>query len=192
MGHIERKQRERENTKNSILKAALDIAIAEGWTAVTIRRISEKIEYTTSIVYSHFENKEALLLEIVDQGFEKLYKYIMKSLKNEDDPKKQIMIVSLANWDFAMTNRELYNLMFNLNRPSGDNATKGMQIIEDIFFQYTGKSRDEVEHIVLNWICLRRGCLNLLIDFSMQDKETDSRQLYIEFMSRFIYSITPN
>ncbi len=56
MGHIERKKREQQITRNSILKAALDIANAEGWQAVTIRKISESIEYTTSIVYSHFEN----------------------------------------------------------------------------------------------------------------------------------------
>ena len=44
MGHIERKKRDKENIKNSILKAALDIAIAEGWQTVTIHRISEAIE----------------------------------------------------------------------------------------------------------------------------------------------------
>jgi AcrR family transcriptional regulator len=192
MGHLERKNREKENIRTGILKAALDIAIAEGWQAVTIRRISESIEYTTSIVYSHFESKEALLLEITNQGFDKLLKLSEKVLKKENDPKRQLMTVSLANWDFATANKELYHLMFNINRPSGANAFKGMAIIETIFSKLSGNNDETARHLFLNWICLRRGCINLLLDFKKRDENINPRELYIEFIDRFISSITLN
>jgi AcrR family transcriptional regulator len=192
MGHIERKQREKENTRNAIMKAALEIAIAEGWQAVTIRKISEAVEYTTSIVYGHFESKEALLLEIRDSGYRQMYEISEKALKAETDPKKQLLTLSLVNWDFACANKELYHLMFNLNRPSGDLAFKGMDLIENIFTKLTGKNREEIKSLFLNWICLRRGCINLLIDFRKPDSDIDPRNLYIEFMERFISSITPS
>lgn len=191
MGHIERKQREKENTRNNILKAALDIAIAEGWQAVTIRRISEAIEYTTSIVYSHFESKDALLLEIRNQGFSQLYTLGVNALTEENDPKKQLLTISLVNWDFAFANKELYQLMFNINRPSGDMAFKGMNLIENVFAKLTSKNIEEIKSLILNWICLRMGCINMLLDVHSRDENIDHRKLYIEFIERFIYSITP-
>ena len=191
MGHLERRNRDKENTKNSILKAALDIAIAEGWQAVTIRKISEAVEYTTSIVYGYFESKEALLLEISNSGFSQLYKLSDTALSQETDPGQQLLKLSLINWDFAQENKELYQLMFNLKRPAGDVAFKGMSLIEDVFYKLTGKNEKEINSLILNWICLRRGCINLLTDFHEVEENVNARELYIEFMNRFIISITP-
>jgi AcrR family transcriptional regulator len=200
MGHIERKKREKENTKNSILKAALDIANKEGWQAVTIRRISESIEYTTSIVYEHFENKEALLNEISINGFRSLYQQGERILSEELDPEEQLLRVSLNSWDFALKNRELYNLMFSLNQPSDENSIKGMDLIKGIFVKLTGKNESEIDSIVLNWLCLRQGSINFLMNFNpvsldkMNDNELEIklRELFIEFIERFISSIKPN
>jgi len=191
MSHIERKIRDKENTKNSILKAALDIANSEGWQAVTIRRISEKIEYTTSIVYEHFESKEALLREITNSGFRTLYQQFEKTFSKKSDPKKQLIQLSLINWDFAINNKELYHLMFSLERPSNENVTRGMTLIKDVFAKLTGKKKDEVDTLILNWVCLRQGAINLMLDF--KDDELDvknPRELYIEFIERFISSIS--
>ena len=46
MGHIERRLRAKEEMKQSILDAAREIAAKEGWQAVTIRKIADKIEYS--------------------------------------------------------------------------------------------------------------------------------------------------
>ncbi len=191
MGHIERKKREQQITRNSILKAALDIANAEGWQAVTIRKISESIEYTTSIVYSHFENKEALLREITNYGFRLLNQQGEKLLLEELKPAKQLLKVSLNNWDFAANNKELHHLMFSMGKPSDDDANKGMARIKEVFTKLTGKSESEIESYILNWICLRRGCLDLLMDYDKSDDGINPRDLYIEFIERFISSITP-
>lgn len=188
MSHIERKKRDKENTRNSILKAALDIAIAKGWQSVTIRKISEAIEYTTSIVYGHFDSKEALFHEIRDSGFDLLYKQFEKIHDEETDPKKQLMKLSLINWDFAQNNKELYNLMFFFGKPSSEVANKGLTLINDIFIKLTGKTEDEVDSLVLNWICLRQGAINLMMNF--QGNNSNAREIYIEFIDRFISSIS--
>jgi AcrR family transcriptional regulator len=191
MGHIERKKREKENIKKSILDAALNIAIKEGWQAVTIRRIAEAIEYTTSIVYGHFESKDALLLEIMNQGFTQLYALSEKALKEEVYPKNQLLTISELHWDFALANKELYNLMFNVNRPSGNMAFQGMNLIQDVFQNLTGESNEKIRSLILNWICLRHGCINLLLEFKEHHENINPRELYIEFIERFITSITP-
>ncbi len=190
MGHLERKMREKENTKSRILKAALDIAIAENWQAVTIRRISEAIEYTTSIVYEHFENKEALLREITNFGFQKLYKQSEKVLSEELEPQEQLLKLSLISWDFAQNNKELYQLMFSFEKPTGEFASKGMFNIIELFIKLTGKSKEEVDSIILNWICLRQGTINLTLNFKEDQLSVKPREQYIEFINRFILSIT--
>ena len=191
MGHLVRKLRDKENIKQSILNAALEIAIAEGWQAVTIRRISEEIEYTTSIVYGHFESKEALLLEITNTGFISLNQEFEKVLSKEMDPKKQLLQLSLINWDFAINNKELYKLMFNFGKPSNENAIRGMNLIKEIFMKLTGKSKNKVDSLILNWICLRRGAINMILEFQGDELYMKKhRELYIEFIERFISSIS--
>ena len=193
MGHLERKIRNKENIKNSILKAALDIANADGWQAVTIRKISEEIEYTTSIVYGHFESKEALLREIINTGFLSLNQEFEKILSKEMNPEKQLLQLSLINWDFALNNKELYKLMFNFGKPSNENANKGRDLIKAIFVKITGKSKKMVDSLILNWICLRRGAINMIIEFHGDKLDLQKkRKLYIEFMERFISSISVN
>ena len=46
MGSKERIHRIKENTKVNIINAAHDIVKEEGWQALSMRKIAEKIEYT--------------------------------------------------------------------------------------------------------------------------------------------------
>ena len=64
MGPKERREREREEIRTSILEAARDLFANEGVEAVTMRRIAEKIEYSPTAIYFHFKDKESLLAEL--------------------------------------------------------------------------------------------------------------------------------
>ena len=131
MGCVERKQREKEQVRQSILDAALKIAVEEGWHALTIRKIADAIEYTPPIVYEHFENKEELIQELFLSGFRELQKgYDLKN-QSETDPKKIIMSLSLNHWDFAFKHKDLYQLMFSLERPIPNEEIKtGIRLIK--------------------------------------------------------------
>jgi AcrR family transcriptional regulator len=190
--HLERKQREKQQIKDRILFAALDIAKAEGWEGVTIRRIADAVEYTTSIVYGHFESKEDLLEQLADKGFEQLYEQLEKVIAKENDPAMQLLELSMINWKFAAANKALYELMFTTKRPTGQNAAKGMDLVRSIFVKLTGKQ--DVSAYVLNWLCLRRGCIDLLLQNRQSHKASGLSvkpdKLYMEFMTRFIESIS--
>ena len=69
MGLSERKIKHREEVRASILEAAREVVLKEGWQALSIRKIAEAIDYSVPVIYDHFINKEALLLEFVTQGF---------------------------------------------------------------------------------------------------------------------------
>lgn len=196
MSYIERKQRGKEKIKKDILEAALKIAIKDGWQSVTIRKIADSIEYTPPIVYEHFENKEALLQEIILSGFINLNKKFNKAKNEEQDPRKLLLEYSLIHWDFACNNRELYKLMFSLERATqNEEAVRGLFLFKENFMQITGKKEaEDVMPLILNWICLIIGTEAIMMHFESVKKthgiDTDPRQLYIEFINRFISSIS--
>ena len=114
MGITERRIRQKEEVRVSILGTAWQIVKDEGWQSLSIRKIADAIEYSVPVVYDHFENKEAILLEFGKQGFELLIKKLQVAKKKSDDPAEQLRAISDAYWHFAFSNKEYYQLMFGL------------------------------------------------------------------------------
>ena len=56
MGRKERRLRDQQELKQSMLEAARAIALAEGWSNVTMRKIADRIEYSHAAIYDYFEN----------------------------------------------------------------------------------------------------------------------------------------
>ncbi len=114
MGTKERRAKERETLKDTIVAAAKDIALQEGWHAVTVRKIAEKIEYTPPIIYQYFKDKNELFNEIKREGYQKLLAYYKRILIDSKDATEILTNLALAYWDFAWENPELYKLMYGL------------------------------------------------------------------------------
>ena len=56
-----RREREVEEMKELILSAASDIIASQGFDKLSIRKIAKKIEYSPSIIYHYFDDKEEIL-----------------------------------------------------------------------------------------------------------------------------------
>ena len=117
MGIVERKQRQKEEVKASILAAASKLVEKEGWQALSIRKIADAIEYSVSVIYDHFENKEALLLEFTKRGFQLLNAELLKAKKRFANPEQRIEAIAYAYWKFAFSHKEYYQLMYGLGMP---------------------------------------------------------------------------
>ncbi|MBL7700541.1 MAG: TetR/AcrR family transcriptional regulator [Chitinophagaceae bacterium] len=124
MGIAERKIRQKEEVRASILQAAWKIVQEEGWQALSIRRIADAIEYSVPVIYDHFENKEAILLEFTKQGFGLLSDEMAKAKKRYSDPEKQIEAMAFSYWEFAFDNKAIYQVMYGLGLPSCDTVNK--------------------------------------------------------------------
>lgn len=46
-----------ERMKQEILDTAMEIGIEEGFEALTVRKISDRMDYTTGVIYHHFKDK---------------------------------------------------------------------------------------------------------------------------------------
>lgn len=114
MGSKERIHRLKENTRSNILDAAHDIVKEEGWQALSMRKIADKIEYTAPIIYEYYANKEAILLELTKKGFMLLSCRMNEAASQHTDLAQQIEAMWLAYWNFAFAEKEYYQLMFGV------------------------------------------------------------------------------
>ncbi|GAA2645444.1 TetR/AcrR family transcriptional regulator [Paractinoplanes durhamensis] len=103
----ERREREREDRERRIIDAAREIAEAEGWDAVTTRRLAERIEYSQPVLYSHFKGKDAIMAAVAIDGFAELAAEL-RAARTEAG----LAEVATAYTRFAETRPVLYETMF--------------------------------------------------------------------------------
>src|SRR5512134_2048054 len=72
MGSKERQDRERQAVTDSILDAARELFLAEGYQSVSIRKIAERIEYSPAAIYSYYPSKDDIFLALAKEGFHRL------------------------------------------------------------------------------------------------------------------------
>ncbi len=116
MGPKERRVREREEIRGKILDAARDLFVAEGYDAVTMRRIADRIEYSPTAIYFHFRDKEALLKELCQSDFLSLAQQFV-AMQDIADPIEKMKATGRAYLKFGLDNPNHYRLMFMTPHP---------------------------------------------------------------------------
>jgi AcrR family transcriptional regulator len=108
-----RRERERAEREKSIVTAARELAEAEGWDAVTTRRLAEKVEYSQPVLYSHFNGKDAIVVAVAVEGFAELAAQLRAARTGAADADSALAAVSRAYTDFADRRPALYDAMFS-------------------------------------------------------------------------------
>ncbi|HEY8131578.1 MAG TPA: TetR/AcrR family transcriptional regulator [Thermoanaerobaculia bacterium] len=126
MGTKERRERERKEIRTTILDAAREMFIAEGYEAVTMRKIADRIEYSPTAIYFHFKDKDALIHELCDADFEALA-HEFAGIARIADPIEQIRRIGHAYADFGLRNPNHYRLMFMTPHPPYSPADSRIQ-----------------------------------------------------------------
>ena len=116
MGISERKKREKGRLRNLILDTARKLFVEFGFEKVTLRRIAGEIEYSPATIYLYFKNKDEILFELHDEGFEKFYNLQLGTISIKD-PWERLRFHGMAYIKFAVENPEFYDLMFIMRGP---------------------------------------------------------------------------
>ncbi len=98
-----RREREIEEMKELILLAASDIIASEGFDKLSIRKIAKKIEYSPSIIYHYFKDKEEILNNVMQRGYKKIVSAV-SSLKIENSSPEERLIQMTKNYIEAALN----------------------------------------------------------------------------------------
>ena len=113
MGIDERKGRELAKRESRIVAAARAIAEREGWDAVTIRRLAGEIEFSQPVLYSHFENRNAIIAAVAVEGFKEITVTLGKAAERSTG-RNALRKVATAYLAFARRHPALYEAMFVL------------------------------------------------------------------------------
>lgn len=110
----QRRERERADRESLIIRVARELAEAEGWDAVTTRRLAERIEYSQPVLYSHFAGKTAIVTAVALEGFAELTAALATARRSTTDPAAALSAVAHAYVGFAQAGPALYEAMFTL------------------------------------------------------------------------------
>ena len=100
--------------RQQILDAARAIAEADGWTAVTSRRLADAIGYTQPVLYGHFPGgKTEIMRTVALAGFAELAGATQAAVTGKKGP-QAVTAVADVYLDFAAAHPSLYEAMFQL------------------------------------------------------------------------------
>jgi AcrR family transcriptional regulator len=108
----DRRERERAARRRLIVTTARKLAEAEGWDAVTTRRLSTEIEYSQPVLYKHFTGMEHIADAIAIDGFGELAEAIRAARCGAGTASDALTRIAHAYLDFAHDNPAVYDAMF--------------------------------------------------------------------------------
>jgi len=112
MGTKERHQRQRDRLSESILAAARELIVAEGYRNVSMRKIAERIEYSPAAIYSYFESKDDIFFALAEEGFRLLADCGLSASRELADPFERLRTGLWAFYQFSKSHPEYFDLMF--------------------------------------------------------------------------------
>lgn len=107
-----RRERERAEREQLIVTTAQELAEAEGWDAVTTRRLAAEIEYSQPVLYSHFKGKGAIMAAVAVQGCAELAVELRAQRLAADGDRAALAAVGAAYTAFSQQRPALYDVMF--------------------------------------------------------------------------------
>jgi AcrR family transcriptional regulator len=135
VGVAERREREREQLRAAIIDAARDLLLEQGLQGLSMRAIADRVEYSPATIYLYFRDKDDLIREVVQTGFERLSGAVARELEREGagaDPATQYGAMGRGYAHFALENPAYFRVMFELPataqlcEPSGEAPVTGL------------------------------------------------------------------
>ncbi|MGZ0151696.1 TetR/AcrR family transcriptional regulator [Kribbella sp. WER1] len=102
-----RRERAREERRELILRTARDLAEADGWDAVTTRRLAEAVDYSQPVLYGHFKNMNAIADAVALQGISELTDVLRRARESGG-----LRALAHAYLDYAAEHPAVYEAMF--------------------------------------------------------------------------------
>jgi AcrR family transcriptional regulator len=101
------------NLKEELLQTALEMIDTDGLDSITLRDLTQRLGTSRTAVYRHFASKEALILGVIEKGYEQLdltFTPIFQDKTRSVDVRFEAM--GRAYLDFAIEHPNLYRLLF--------------------------------------------------------------------------------
>ncbi|PJI90946.1 TetR/AcrR family transcriptional regulator [Luteimicrobium subarcticum] len=127
-----RRDRERAERAALIVRTAREIAGADGWDAVTTRRLADTIGYSQPVLYSHFAGRDAIVAAVAEDGFVELAT-ALRNTAGSGTAVDRARAVATAYLDFAREHPALYDAMFTLTTSLAFGTDESPRALVDAF-----------------------------------------------------------
>lgn len=111
MGTRERRDREHDARRRTILAAARQLFLRDGYDNASIRKIAERIDYSPPAIYRYFRSKQDIFFAIAEQGF-RLFHRAMTTIEPSSDPVETLRRHFWRYYEFSKAQPEYFSLMF--------------------------------------------------------------------------------
>ena len=98
-------------TRERILQESRELLREKGSPGFSMRGLAERVGVTPTALYRHFEDKDALLATLLDEGFSVFSSYLMRALAGKS-PLERLRRSGIAYFEFAREHPRDYALMF--------------------------------------------------------------------------------
>ena len=116
MGVKERKERDRQEMRETILQSAHQLFVDKGFDDVSIRNIAEAIEYSPATIYLYFKDKNEIFYALHGEAFKKFGEFMME-LAAIKDPFKRLIKMGEKYMEFTFKFPKYYDIMFIMKAP---------------------------------------------------------------------------
>lgn len=109
-----RQLEKQEEIRKIILEVSRNIISREGIEGLSIRKITNAMDYSPSIIYHYFKDKNEIIETIVNEGFEQILTSVRSVKRNEANPVKELKEIFLNYIKAALSIPEEYKaIMLN-------------------------------------------------------------------------------
>jgi AcrR family transcriptional regulator len=115
----DRRARQKAALRQEILAAARELFAQEGYEQVSMRRIAEKIDYSPTTLYLHFQDKAELLFHVCEETFAKLVAKGEKIRAEKGDPLTKLKRIGRDYIEFGLKHPGHYKVTFMVQHEPG-------------------------------------------------------------------------
>lgn len=168
---------------DSILVSARDLYLENGLQGLSMRKIASRVGVTATALYRHFESKEALLDQVIDEGFQIFSSYLYRALAGTT-PEERFRLAGEYYLQFALDQPKYYEIIFMLpdehwrSNPSdeGHRSAETFQFLTDRVRECIDSGflrKDEAEKVALTVWAHGHGLVSIyLANRIKMDRET--------------------
>ena len=102
------------NLRKTLLDAAVVLIGEVGPRAFTLREVARRAGVSHNAPYRHFAGKDALLMAVAEEGFDRLTAVMQKTLAPGKSPRERLQLCGCGYVDFALRWPQHFLVMFDL------------------------------------------------------------------------------
>jgi AcrR family transcriptional regulator len=97
-------------TRERILECACDLYLQDGFEGFSMRKLARSVGVTAPALYRHFQGREKLLLEVLGEAYDELFRTLLGALAGST-PLERFELAGQAYMEFALAHPRYFQMI---------------------------------------------------------------------------------